>query len=93
MGIKASLYCCSLPCTNITQEDTEEKENDDLFNTQKIPVSFRSNYTRSDLFSKTTSFLVQADEEKVDFISQENRIMQCSAIIGSCEIPSIPELI
>lgn len=93
MGIKVSLNCCSLPCANITQEDTEEKENEDLFDTQKIPASFQSNYTRSDFFSKTTSFLVQVDEEKVDFISQENRIMQCSAIIGSCEISSIPELI
>ena len=89
MGIKVSLDCCSCSVCTTGLDDDEYKSEDDM-NTWKEPCSFRTDYYSMGLSSRPVPFFITGEEEKIDFISDENRIIQCSAILGATEIPEIP---
>ena len=97
MGINISFHCCYTCKTNTaTQED--EGENDSYLDEHQllqdqIRLSFRTNYYKLTPILNIGTFFDFSSTKKLDFINEENRILQCSAIMNITEIPEIPETI
>jgi hypothetical protein len=86
MGNKFCVDCCK----NIPNSLSEEHEDELYTEMHKPPRSFRSDYLNNK-FMFETQFLYFENVQKVDFINEENKTLQCSAILETLEIPPIPK--